>query len=103
MTVQLPPELEKQLDEAARQARISKDDLVRDVLRGYLQEAADVRAMLARRYDDLESGRVKAIPTEEGYCADANEGLSLKKSAVKHAFRNPALASFIEMVAWLRS
>ena len=65
MTVQLPPELEKQLDEAARHARVSKDDLVRDVLRGYLQESADVRAMLALRYDDLESGRVKAIPAEE--------------------------------------
>ncbi|MEZ5366013.1 MAG: ribbon-helix-helix protein, CopG family [Bryobacterales bacterium] len=73
MTVQLPPELEKQLDEAARQARISKDDLVRDVLRGYLQEAADVRAMLARRYDDLESGRVKAIPTEEAIACGQEE------------------------------
>lgn len=63
--MQLPPELEKQLDEAATQACISKDEFVRNVLTSYLQEASEVRSMLARRYDDLETGRVAAIPADE--------------------------------------
>jgi hypothetical protein len=37
-----------------------KDSLVEDALVGYLDEVAEFREVLASRFDDLKSGRVKA-------------------------------------------
>ena len=82
MTVHLPPELEKQLDEAAIQAHISKDELVRSLLTGYLEEAATVRSLLKGRYDDLESGLVQTIDAD-----DAIEHMRLKSATWRSRVR----------------
>ena len=35
-----------------------------DAMAGYLQEVAEVRHLLDRRYDDIKSGRVKPVDGE---------------------------------------
>src|ERR1019366_5512123 len=42
-------------------------ELVEDAVAGYFDELAQTREMLDRRFDDLESGRVKPIDGEEAY------------------------------------
>jgi predicted DNA-binding protein len=66
MEVHFAPETEKKLkDLAAQSGRATADELVRDVVEGYLDELAQTREMLNSRYDDLKSGRVKPIPGDE--------------------------------------
>jgi hypothetical protein len=43
------------------------DELVRDVIAGYVDELAGVPAVLDSRYDDLKSGRVKLMDGEEAF------------------------------------
>ena len=38
---------------------------MQDVVAGYVEELASVRAVLDSRYDDLKSGKVKPIPGDE--------------------------------------
>ncbi|MGC9989552.1 MAG: hypothetical protein ABSC07_13295 [Terriglobales bacterium] len=38
---------------------------MRDVVEGYILELSQTREMLNNRYDDLKSGKVKAIPGDE--------------------------------------
>jgi hypothetical protein len=64
MEVHFPPELEKKLNDIAAQVGRPIDDLVQDVVAGYVEELAEVRGMLDSRYDDLESGRVKPVDGE---------------------------------------
>jgi hypothetical protein len=64
MEVHFTPELEKELTDLASQAGRPPDDLVQDVVAGYVAEVAEVRGMLDSRYDDLKSGRVKPIDGE---------------------------------------
>ena len=64
MEVHLTPDLEKKLSDVAAKTGRGADELAQDVIAGYLDELAGVRVMLDRRYDDLESGRVKAIDGE---------------------------------------
>jgi hypothetical protein len=45
------------------------DELVEDAVLGYFDELAHTRELLDRRFDDLESGRVKPIDGEEAYRA----------------------------------
>jgi predicted transcriptional regulator len=65
MEVQLTPETEKKLNALAAQSGRRTDDLVEDAMAGYLDEVAQVRDMLDRRYDDLKSGRLKPVPGKE--------------------------------------
>jgi hypothetical protein len=66
MEVHFHPETEKKLrDLAAQSGRGTPDEIVQDVVEGYFDELAHTREMLNRRYDDLKSGRVKPIPSEE--------------------------------------
>ena len=58
MEVHIKPETRSRLAECAT------DDLVEDALAGYLTEVAEVREMLDGRYDDIKSGRAKAIDGE---------------------------------------
>lgn len=51
----------------ARESGRPSDELVEDALIGYFDEVADTRATLDRRFDDLESGRVKLIDGQEAY------------------------------------
>lgn len=61
--------LQAQLDKLATDTGRNADELVEDALAGYLQELARTREMLDRRYDDLKSGRVKAIDGEEAFAS----------------------------------
>jgi putative addiction module component (TIGR02574 family) len=65
MEVQFTPETEKKLNALATQSGRRTDDLVEDAMAGYLEEVAQVRDVLDRRYNDLKSGRVKPIPGDE--------------------------------------
>ena len=65
MEVHLTTETERKLNALAVESGRGTDDLVEDAMAGYLDEVAKVREMLDSRYDDLTSGRVKAIPGDE--------------------------------------
>ena len=66
MEVHFTPETEKKLNDlAAQSGRGTADELVQDVVEGYVEELAQTREMLDSRYDDLKSGRVKPIPGDE--------------------------------------
>ena len=64
MEVHFTPELEKQLNELAAKTGRGADELVQDVVAGYVDELASVREVLDGRYDDLKSGRVKPVDGE---------------------------------------
>jgi predicted DNA-binding protein len=67
MEVRLKPETESRLQELAAQTGRAADELVEDAMAGYLQDLAQTREMLDRRYDDVKSGRVKPIDGEEAF------------------------------------
>lgn len=67
MEVNFRPETESQIQELAAKAGRAPEELVEDVMVGYLQEAAKTREMLDSRYDDIKSGRVKPIDGEEAF------------------------------------
>ena len=64
MEVHLTPELEAKLNEMAMKTGRATDELVQDAMASYLEELADVRRMLDRRYDEIKSGRTKPIDGE---------------------------------------
>jgi hypothetical protein len=58
--------MEQKLKDLATQSGCgSADELVQDVVEGYIDELAQTREMLNSRYDDLKTGRVKPIPGDE--------------------------------------
>lgn len=67
MEVHLKPEVQAKLDQMARESGCRSDELVENAVIGYFDELAYTREMLDRRYDDLESGKVKPIDGEEAY------------------------------------
>ena len=64
MEVHFTPELERKLNDIAAKTGRAADELVQDVVAGYVDELAGVRELLDGRYDDLKSGRVKPIDGE---------------------------------------
>ncbi|MSO30599.1 MAG: hypothetical protein EXQ48_06575 [Acidobacteria bacterium] len=64
MEVHFTPDLEKKLNELAAKTGRDADEIVQDVVAGYVDELAGVREMLDGRYDDLKSGRKKPIDGE---------------------------------------
>jgi len=65
MEVHFPPDTEQKLkDLAAQSGRGTADELVQDVVEGYLDELARTRETLNSRYDGLKSGEVKPIDGE---------------------------------------
>jgi len=64
MEVHLRPETESRLQELAQRTGRAPNDLVEDAMAGYLQELGELRGTLDSRYDDLKSGRVKAVDGE---------------------------------------
>ncbi len=64
MEVHIKPEIESRLNELASRSGKATDELLEDALAGYLQEVAEVREMLDKRYDDVKSGLVKPIDGE---------------------------------------
>jgi predicted transcriptional regulator len=67
MEVHFTPDVQAKLERLARDTGRPSDELVEDAVLGYFDELAHTREMLDRRYDDLESGRVKPIDGEEAY------------------------------------
>lgn len=67
MEVHLTPELEKKLNDLAAETGRGAGELVQDAVAGFVDELAGVRGMLASRYADLKSGRVKPIDGEEAF------------------------------------
>jgi len=65
MEVHVKPEIQAKLDQIARESGRPSDELVEDALIGYFDELACTREMIDRRYDDLESGKVKLVSPEE--------------------------------------
>ena len=65
MEVHFTTELEKKLYDLATLSGRPADELVQDAVAGLVDEIADTRVMLDRRYDDIKSGRVKPIPGDE--------------------------------------
>lgn len=69
MDVHFSEQTESRLKELAAETGQSTDDLVEDIMAGYLQNLAEVRETLDRRYDDIKSGRVKPIDGEAAFAA----------------------------------
>jgi predicted transcriptional regulator len=67
MEVCFKPEVQAKLDQMANESGRPSSEILEDALIGYMDEVADIRRTLDRRYDDMESGRVKLIDGEEAY------------------------------------
>jgi predicted transcriptional regulator len=67
MEVHFKPDVQAKLDQMARESGRPSGELVEDAVIGYFDELAHTREMLDRRFDDLESGRVKPIDGQEAY------------------------------------
>jgi hypothetical protein len=68
MEVNFRPETESRLlQELAQQTGRASDDLIEDATAGYLKEPGETREMFDSRYDDLKSGRVKAVDGESAF------------------------------------
>ena len=67
MEVHFSPELEKRLNDLAMQSGRPVAELVQDAVAGLVDELADTRTMLDRRYDEIKSGKVKLIPGDEAF------------------------------------
>jgi len=67
MEVHFRPETESRLQELANKSGRPTSDLIEDAMAAYLQELVEVRQMLDTRYDDLKSGRVKAVDGEAAF------------------------------------
>jgi predicted transcriptional regulator len=69
MEVNFRPETESRLQELASKSGRAPNELIEDAMAGYLLEVTQVREMLDGRYDDLKSGRVKAVHGEEAFAS----------------------------------
>lgn len=67
MKVHVTSDLAKKLNSLAVTSGRTPEDIVEDALAGYLTDAGSVRSALDNRYDDLKSGRVKAIDGEDAF------------------------------------
>lgn len=65
MEVHVSPEAQAKLDQMVRESGRPSEELVEEAIMGYFDEIAYTRETLDRRYDDLESGRVKLIGGDE--------------------------------------
>ena len=59
------PDIQAKIDRWVADTGRSPDELIEDAMAGYFEELTQTREMLNSRYDDLKSGRVKAIPGDE--------------------------------------
>ena len=67
MEVNFRPETESRPQQLARQTGRTPDDLIEDAMASYLRELGETREMLDDRYDDLKSGRLKAVDGEGAF------------------------------------
>ena len=57
------------------------DELVQDAMAGYLDELAEVRGMLDRRYDEIKSGRSNPSTAKHSLKACGNVKMNCSSSA----------------------
>lgn len=67
MKVHFSPELEKKLNDLASLSGHPADELVQDAVADWVDEWAETRNMLDRRYDDSQGGKIKLIPGDEAF------------------------------------
>ena len=67
MEVQFTPDVQAKLDQMARDAGRPPTEVIEDAVVGLCDELAYTREMLDRRYDEMESGKVRGIDGEEAY------------------------------------
>jgi hypothetical protein len=72
MEVHITPDMEAKLEQLARDSGCRTDELVVDAVQCHIEGLSYVREMLARRYDDLEGGRVEPIDGEVFFESLAN-------------------------------
>lgn len=65
MVVRLKPETESRLQQLAATTGRQPDELIEEAMAGYLAELAQAREMVDSRYDDVKSGRVAPIKSEQ--------------------------------------
>jgi len=65
MEVHFAPELQAKIDQLVADSGCPAEALLEYAMEAYIAELAQAREMLDRRYDDLKSGKVKAIPGDE--------------------------------------
>lgn len=65
MEIHFSAETERKLKELAAQGERTTDDLLEEIVAAYLDELDQMRATLDRRYDEIKSGNVQLIPSEE--------------------------------------
>lgn len=65
MEVRFTQEIEERLNELAAQSGRPAPELVQDAVAGMFGALAESRELLDRRYDEIESGKVKLIPGDE--------------------------------------
>ncbi|MGA3189441.1 MAG: hypothetical protein ABSF22_20240 [Bryobacteraceae bacterium] len=64
MEIHLAPELQARVDKLLAETEYTPEKLIEEALAGYIEELAAKRELLDIRYDELKSGRVKAIDGE---------------------------------------
>lgn len=79
MEVPFTPELEERLNDLATQSGRSAVELVQDAVAGWVDELAQTRGMLDRRYDDIHGGKVELIPGDEAF-ARLRERIEARRS-----------------------
>jgi hypothetical protein len=67
MEVRFTPDVQTKLEQMARETGRPSEELVEDAVIGYFDELAHAREMLDRRFDDLDSGKVKPIDGDEAH------------------------------------
>jgi len=67
MEVRFTPEIQTKLEQMARETGRPSEGWVEEAVSGYFDERAHAGEMLDRRFDEMESGKVKPIDGEEAY------------------------------------
>lgn len=79
------PDIQAKLGQWATDTGRPAEELIEDVMAGYLEELSQMRETLDSRYDDIKSGRVKLIPGDEVIAAYVKE--ALRTDGVTHECR----------------
>jgi RHH-type rel operon transcriptional repressor/antitoxin RelB len=64
ITIELPPQAESELENAAKEAGKSKEEWTRELILNYLEDLEDLREAEATM-KDIREGREKTTPLEE--------------------------------------
>jgi predicted DNA-binding protein len=76
MDLQLPPKDHARLIELAAKTGREESEIVKEVIGSYLDGVDEVRELLNSRLEDIESGRVKPLTSEQLW-----KNLELRKKA----------------------